>query len=1310
LCNNDLISVKRDREMKSYKSIFLTIMAVTFIGCGGTTNGPVDLNEDTKTELTGGTQIDVNENSTNIITISANVGAVLKLSGEDADKFEFKDFVLAFKDAPDYEEDKHNYYVTVEIYENGGLKKQDYHIVLQNVNDNIPEFTAYEVLSIPENVKKVQLLTARDLDDDNVTFALDMTRSNDTELFEIEDNLLRFKEEPNYEKQSSYVCSIILSDGFHEIKRDITITIENIPDGVAVLEPLDMNVSESANKGTKVGQINILTSGDSDISVFEVEGDGNEDFYINKEGEIKVSLDSKLDYERQRSYQLRVSAVNKAGYSRPVDLNITVENEIDEVPVLEIFRTTIMENDHLGKYLGQVHVISEGDSSISDMYLSGDGSENFVLDQWGGLRISSSAELDYETKELYKLYAIAKNEAGESEPVRVDIYIEDYEPNPFEVAHLNDKDLEIGDEFGRSVAIDGSYIVVGAPYDDNEGGVDAGIAYLYRKYLDGSVKKIADLKADDGQEADLFGTSVAISDRYIVVGAYKEDESADAAGSAYVFKRDSDSKIEQIAKIQADDANKSDWFGFDVAIDGDYIVVGAYLDDYDNDNNDTGAAYLFKIDDDNVTQTAKITASDLETNSTFGRAVAIDGKYIVVGAKDQDKDDDHEDQGAAYLYEIRDDDSVKEIKKIVSQADDGDENGANYDHFGNAVDIQRNDIVIGSYQRNNGDEDVGAIYWYKIDGDDVTKVKTIFVDSDDREKDDAFGSDVAISGNFIAGGSQYKTTSEYQAGAVYLFEMNSNRDDVDQIKEIIPFDSKENDLFGKHLALDGNNIVVGTHRRDVEATQTAGSAYLFDIEPKLRPYVYNLEQYYIEYKEEAAKKFIREFDVKSPVSDELSMDVISGDDESKLQTEDLKLYFSEVVDYENPVDEDEQNHYDFGIKFKDKEGNFYISYNSVAVEDREFLRVDEISAEDISSYDGFGSAVSIYNDYMAVGAPLKDIDDEDDAGAVYILHKTEDGLEQKARIIADDGEGGDQFGYSVSKYGVYIAVGAPFEDSQANDGGAVYIFKYDDGEYKQLHKLTPDTSKEDANFGASVWFEGDLLVVGAPGYDDKGAIYLFSKDDNDDFTQEDNVTGEDDNDLFGTSVCLDTQKIVVGAPGVDNDTGKGYVYHVEDNNTLEKIDDFSADDKKENDKFAKSVSIDDDYIVAGAKDADDKKGRVYLFKASDDSVTQKDKFQASNASDNSYFGSSVAIYEDTILVGAKGAKGIGYSYYYEKDDNDDVTEVERFKVRDPQDDDNLGASVALHHEYGAVGAPKRTLGAKHGGSALMFIKDSNQKE
>ena len=92
--------------------------------------------------------------------------------------------------------------------------------------------------------------------------------------------------------------------------------------------------------------------------------------------------------------------------------------------------------------------------------------------------------------------------------------------------------------FGCSVAISGQYIVVGATEEDPSGVSDAGSAYVFKINDTGtSVEQIAKINADDYEADDLFGWSVAISGQYIVVGANNEDPSgADTAGSAYVFK------------------------------------------------------------------------------------------------------------------------------------------------------------------------------------------------------------------------------------------------------------------------------------------------------------------------------------------------------------------------------------------------------------------------------------------------------------------------------------------------------------------------------------------------------------------------------------------------------------------------------------------------------------------------------------------------------------------------------------------------------------------------------------------------------
>ena len=141
--------------------------------------------------------------------------------------------------------------------------------------------------------------------------------------------------------------------------------------------------------------------------------------------------------------------------------------------------------------------------------------------------------------------------------------------------------------------------------------------------------------ASDAQNLDLLGYSVGLSGDYAVAGAQYVDDGGTNRGAAYVFERNygGNNNWGQVAKLVASDAADSDIFGRSVAIDGDYVVVGAFLED--GGGTDRGAAYVFYRNQggtDNWGEVAKLTASDAQDGDEFGNSVAIDGDYVVVGA------------------------------------------------------------------------------------------------------------------------------------------------------------------------------------------------------------------------------------------------------------------------------------------------------------------------------------------------------------------------------------------------------------------------------------------------------------------------------------------------------------------------------------------------------------------------------------------------------------------------------------------------------------------------------------------------------
>ena len=188
-----------------------------------------------------------------------------------------------------------------------------------------------------------------------------------------------------------------------------------------------------------------------------------------------------------------------------------------------------------------------------------------------------------------------------------------------QLVKMTASDAALDDRFGRSVAVDGDTIVIGAYGDDDE----TGAVYVLRA-SDG--EELAKLTAADAAPGDQFGWSVAIAGDTIVVGA----NTAGTGGAAYVFRTsDGGATYGQVAKLTVSDAAYDDNFGYSVAMDGDTVVVGAY-----SKNSGEGAVYVLRTTDGaTYVEVAKLTASDAESGDQFGFSVAIDGHTIVVGTR-----------------------------------------------------------------------------------------------------------------------------------------------------------------------------------------------------------------------------------------------------------------------------------------------------------------------------------------------------------------------------------------------------------------------------------------------------------------------------------------------------------------------------------------------------------------------------------------------------------------------------------------------------------------------------------------------------
>jgi glutamate synthase domain-containing protein 3 len=367
--------------------------------------------------------------------------------------------------------------------------------------------------------------------------------------------------------------------------------------------------------------------------------------------------------------------------------------------------------------------------------------------------------------------------------------------------------------FGNSVAVSGSTLVVGAPFD-SVNSFDQGAAYVFTRQ-GGSWVETQKLTASDGAEPDLFGFSVAISGSTIVVGAQGDNVGNNLTqGSAYVFSRQGGSWVETQKLISSDGA-AGDQFGNAVAISGSTIVVNALIDTV-NGNFAQGSAYVFNHHGGSWVETQKLTASDGAAGDQFGNSIAVNGSTIVVGAPLHDVAG-ASDQGSAYVFD-RQGGSWVETQELTGS------DGAADNQFGWSVAVGGSTIVVGAVNNHFGNTfSRGSAYVYDRRGG--SWVESQKLTASDEAINNFFAWAVAISGSTIVATAIFNVPGITNRGAAYVF--NRQGGSWVETQKLTASDGAANDRFGWSVAASGPTIVVGAPNDDVGNNINQGSAYVF---------------------------------------------------------------------------------------------------------------------------------------------------------------------------------------------------------------------------------------------------------------------------------------------------------------------------------------------------------------------------------------------------------------------------------------------------------------------------------------------------
>ena len=415
----------------------------------------------------------------------------------------------------------------------------------------------------------------------------------------------------------------------------------------------------------------------------------------------------------------------------------------------------------------------------------------------------------------------------------------------------------------------------------------------------------------------------------------------------------------------------------------------------------------------------------------------------------------------------------------------------------------------------------------------------------------------------------------------------------------------------------------------------------------------------------------------------------------------------------------------------------------------------------------------------------------EDSNASYPL-TIDPSFEQQSYLKASNAENNDLFGQSVAIAGNTLVIGAPGEasntntidgnqsDNSASNAGVAYVFIRDKGVWRQQAYLKASNSESNDQFGLSVAISGNTVVVGAFGEGSKAATINGDQDDNSSplagaayvFTRTAGVwtqqaylkaSNAEAGDLFGLSVAVAGNTLVVGAIGEasnataingnqnDNSAesaGAAYVFtRTTDIWTQQAY--LKASNAENADVFGLSVAIDSNTIIIGAfnessnaiavngnqnNNSASNAGAAYIFTRRAGDWRQQAYLKASNAESGDLFGLSVAIADNTVVVGAIHESSNATTVNGNQNDNSvdqsgaayvftlsagTWTQQAYLKASNAEGSDQFGQSVAIDGDTVIVGAlgessnattvngNQNDNSASFSGAAYVFIRTAD---
>lgn len=729
--------------------------------------------------------------------------------------------------------------------------------------------------------------------------------------------------------------------------------------------------------------------------------------------------------------------------------------------------------------------------------------------------------------------------------------------------------------YGNPVAMSNGKILVGAQAEEGPGLSDIGAGYIFDA-KSGSL--LHTLRAQSLSTGESFGFTVAMSPNYAAISAY----GSSVGGSVLVYSVETGVLLYTISNPNSYSSTTDDRFGFSMAIHNDTLVVGAYNEEEYfafNAFNNSGVVYVFNLSTGQYVNTINNPNSySTRSNDNFGLRVAINEKYIAVGAPGEDpyltEVPSKSDSGVVHIFNR----STCEFLRTIAHPD----SDSSAELFGSVIDLQGDYLVVGvPWYATPGIQRAGLVYVFNASsGGFVTAIGSPSTyDPQDRNK---FGYQVKVYDNKIYALSLDDSSVSFTSpggGSLWVHNLTTGAV-LGNFQNPNTFGASTNDMNDAGIAVDGNYLAVTAPYEDTLGTN---SGVL---------YVYNTKDTY-------SITNVDNISLSNGYSFKESDDIFSKSQGCTLlhTITNPNAYSTKETDFFGNAVGISGKYIIASAHYEDSSQGTQtgIAYIFDTITGSLIYTLNNPNAFSTASNDLFGTSVAISDRFAAVGAYFeKSAPNNANSGVVYVYDLNSGVL---LHTISNPNvystSTNDEFSRNIKISGNYLLVGAPGEDASNNKGGKIYV--YDINSAVLLSTINnPSPFSSSFSFGQYFDVFESILVVGCPSdtnfspaitgvvhvIDFIGNQVLFTINNPNSYS-----TGS--GDQFGESLTISEKYIVVGAPGEDsiNSDGTGivYVFNLRDGSLFRTINNPQPDQDVNfvpvQDSFGRTIGISGKYCI-----------------------------------------------------------------------------------------------------------------------------------